>query len=95
MQDNAEHKLLISSVDEILKNFPDVDNTEELKDKILQVIQKVINTEREACAVIAEDLDDGESANKAEYNDVQVATKFSLKAVAHEIARRIRGQSEP
>lgn len=95
MQDNTAPKLSISLVEKVLKNFPNIDDTEGLKDEILLAIQQAISTEREQCAQIAESLDDGETANKPEYSTAELATKFSLKATAHHIARTIREQPEP
>lgn len=95
MQDNTAPKFSIILVENILRNFPNIDDTEGLKDEILQAIQEAISTEREQCAQIAESLDDGETANKPEYSIAEVATKLSLKSTAHHIARTIREQPEP
>jgi len=60
---------------------------------VKDAIQKAVKEEREACAAIADAMDDGETSNKPEYSAVEHATKFTIKAVAENIARRIRGPS--
>jgi hypothetical protein len=74
----------------LIADFPAVQNISSLVRAISRAISAAIEAEREACACIAEDLQEPDSANKSTHSTVEHAGRFAKDAVATDIARRIR-----
>jgi hypothetical protein len=70
-----------------IADFPAAQNIAGLGRAISRAISAAIEAEREACACIAEDL---QERGKSTHSTVEHAGRFTKDAVATDIARRIR-----
>jgi hypothetical protein len=73
-----------------IADFPAAQNIAGLGRAISRAISAAIEAEREACARIAEDLQERASTDKSTHSTVEHAGRFTKDAVATDIARRIR-----
>jgi hypothetical protein len=74
----------------LIVDFPGAQNIPGLGRAISRAITAAIEAEREACASIAEDLQEGGANEKSTHSTVEHTGRFAKDAVTTGIARRIR-----
>jgi hypothetical protein len=85
--DHVTPAMLIAS--EIVKAHPHTAEDLPLLRSILDGLRRAIMDERAACQSEAEKFVSGETANRPEYTDVEVAARFAMKAVAVNVSDAI------
>lgn len=92
-EENATPAMKLAA--EVLKAHPELHQIEGFTATIYGAIKQAITDEREGCAITAESFDDGQTSNKPEHSTEVHAVKFTIKAMAHNVASRIRERPKP
>lgn len=77
----------------VLEQHPAARDLSGLGRAISRAIAEAIQAEREACALIAEQLRERDTAGKPDYSAIEQAARLAKDAVASDIARRIRARA--
>lgn len=93
MTEAATPAMLIAA--EIVREHPMLADEPDVLKAILRGLRKAILEEREACQAEADRFAGGDSVNRPEFSDLEIAVKFAVKATAATVSGAIGDRGRP